>query len=427
MTKTGLFRTLVYVAIFLAAFGYYVTRAANSGGLGALPEAGDGQDYDAIAFNVWQGRGFGYYWSDEAYRRPYEGNRRYGFLLRRRSEYYPTTYRPPAMPFLMASVYALTDRSFAAWRVVNCGIMAGAVTAAAATAAHFGGVPAALLTAAVAVRNPKLTDYSSRFLTEALATFLVALLAWQWVSSAQRGWTARRAAASGVTLGALLAARTIFVLWMPVVLILPGKDLSFGSRFAWRTRATCLLMAVLVISPWWIRNIAVTGALMPLGTQGGINLPMAFGQRALNAQGLWRSNFSDGAPEIMALGLDPVTTEVRLAKYRAALATKWMREHPVDTLRLMYLHVWQELRPRHDPISNWLLPAAGLAAIVLRRSPGAWAIVFMVCANILSVAMTYSARGRFMVPVQPILIALVAAMIVTAPGRMLALLRRAPG
>ena len=52
------FRRLVFAAIFLTAFGTYVMRAVNSGALNQPPESGDGHDYDAIAFNVWQGRGF---------------------------------------------------------------------------------------------------------------------------------------------------------------------------------------------------------------------------------------------------------------------------------------------------------------------------------------------------------------------------------
>jgi hypothetical protein len=52
-----------------------------------------------------------------------------------------------------------------------------------------------------------------------------------------------------------------------------------------------------------------------------------------------------------------------------------------------------------------------------------WVLVLMVAGNILSVAMTYSAGGRFMVPMQPLLVALVAAMIVYVPRQALALMR----
>ncbi|HEX6736888.1 MAG TPA: hypothetical protein VF310_01315, partial [Vicinamibacteria bacterium] len=110
--------------------------------------------------------------------------------------------------------------------------------------------------------------------------------------------------------------------------------------------------------------------------------------------------------------LDPVTAEVRLAQYRAALARGWMREHPWDTLRLMGLHVWQEVKPRRLPYPTgaWLLPVAIVAAVYFRRSPSVWVIAPMIGANLAGIALTWSVAGRFMMPVQPLLAALAGAM-----------------
>jgi hypothetical protein len=404
-------RHLLYLAIFLIAFATYVTRLVNSGGLREPPETGDGHDYDAIAFNVWQGRGFGYHWSDEAWREPYKGIPRYRLLLSRQSEYYPTTYRPPAMPFLLSFVYAVTDRSFVAWRIVNCAVMAGAVSIAAIVSTHFAGIPAAIVTTIIALQSRELSRYSAMFMTEAMATFFAALLAWIWLHNAKNGWTTARAAAAGTIMAGLIASRTIFVLWLPLIAILPGKDLSFGSKFAWRPKAICLAVALLVMSPWFVRNMVVTRAFLPLGTQGGINLPMGFGPRAFRSQGIWASNPDDGYPEIAAKKLDVVSTEVLLAQYRSRLTINWMLAHPREVIQLMRLHVWQELRPRRDVLLMWLLPAAAVAVLIFRKKMATWVIVLMVAANVMSIAMTYSASGRFMVPVQPLLIALAGAMV----------------
>jgi 4-amino-4-deoxy-L-arabinose transferase-like glycosyltransferase len=418
-----LLRRIAFTAIFLASFGVYVMRASNSGALREPPETGDGHDYDAIAFNVWQGRGYGYVWSDEEWRRPYVGIPRYRLLLTRKSDYYPTTYRPPAMPYLLSAVYALAGRNFTAWRVVNCSIAAGAITTAAVISAQFAGIPAAVITAAILLQSRELTRYSGMFMTEPLATLMLALLAWTWVKAATDGWTAKRAIFSGIAMGGLLAARTIFILTTPVLLILPGKDLSFGSKLAWKTKAICLAVAIIVISPWWIRNIVVLDAFMPLGTQGGINLPMGFGPHALRHQGIWASNPGDGWPEIAAQKLDIVTSEVMLAKHRQKLTINWMMDNPGEVLHLMWLHVSQELKPGRDFYSRWLLPAAAVSAVVLWKFPGVWVLVLIVCGNILSIGMTYSAGGRFMVPVQPLLAALVAAAVVYAVRQALTLLR----
>jgi hypothetical protein len=260
------------------------------------------------------------------------------------------------------------------------------------------------------------------FMTEPLATLMVALVTWLWVRNASTGWTLASAAASGIAMGGLLAARTIFILSTPILFMLPGKDLSFGSKFAWKTKAICLAVALVVISPWWIRNVIVLDAFMPLGTQGGINLPMGFGPRALRHQGVWASNPGDGWPEIAAQKLDIVTSEVMLAQYRQKLTINWMLDNPRDVLWLMWLHVSQELKPGSDFFSKWLLPGAGIAALVLRTFPGAWTVVLVVCANVLSIAMTYSAGGRFMVPMQPLLVALFAAGVVELARQALTLL-----
>lgn len=416
-------RRLVFTAIFVTTFAVYVTRASNAGAFREPPETGDGHDYDAIAFNVWQGRGFGYEWSNQEWRKPYEGIPRYRLLLSRKGEFYPTTYRPPAMPYLLSAVYAMAGRNFTVWRVLNCAITAGAITTAAIISAQLGGIPAALITPAILLQSRDLTRYSAMFMTEPLATLMLALLAWTWVRHAKSGWTATRAISSGIAMGGLLAARTIFILTTPVLLILPGKDLSFGSRFAWKTKAICLAIAIAVISPWWIRNIVVLDAFMPLGTQGGINLPMGFGPRAIRSQGIWASNPGDGWPEIAALKLDIVTSEVMLAKHRQKLTINWMLDNPGQVLYLMRLHVVQELKPGRDVYSKWLLPAAAVSAIVLWKCPGAWVLAMIVAANILSIAMTYSAGGRFMVPVQPLLAALAAAALVHLAGQAVALVR----
>ena len=262
-------RRLVYVLIFVAGFATYVSRLVASGGLHEPPETGDGHDYDAIAYNVWHGRGFGYDWSDPDWRRPYEGIPRYRLLLSRQSDFYPTTYRPPAMPLLLSGLYAVVGRTFAAWRILNCGIMAGALTIAAMSSAEIAGLPAAVLTLLLALQSRDLARFATLFMTEPLATLMLAVVTWTWIVSARDGWTTRRAVASGAALGGLLAARTIFILTIPVVLVLPGRDRSRQSPFAWKMKAICLVVALLVIGPWWIRNTIVLRAFMPLGTQGG--------------------------------------------------------------------------------------------------------------------------------------------------------------
>ena len=97
------------------------------------------------------------------------------------------------MPYLLSIVYAVAGRNFAAWRVINCGITAGAVTTAAVISAQFAGIPAAVVTAAILLQSRELTRYSGMFMTEPLAALMLTLLAWTWVRNAKDGWTIARA------------------------------------------------------------------------------------------------------------------------------------------------------------------------------------------------------------------------------------------
>jgi hypothetical protein len=422
---------VVYLAVFLGSFGFYLSRAAKDGSLSAPPEAGDGHDFDALAFNIWRHQRFGFDWSEAEWRRPYERVAGYDSLLERQSDYYPTTYRPPAAPALMALVYAVTDRSFAAWRVVECALMAAAVTVAAAISAEMAGLAAAPVTMAVALALPLLRLFAHEFRTEGLAALLVTLLAWMWIRNGKTGWTGRRCVASGLVLGVLAMTRSIFLLWIPLTMLAPGADRSSGKA-AWRGRALSVGVALLVIGPWWIRNCVVLDAFLPFGTQAAVNLPAGFSDRALRFKGQWMSNPGDGAQEVEALNLGPVQSEMWLAKHRSALAVRWIRDHPANALRLMGMHMWQEVKPRRLPYPTgaWLLPLAALAAVYMRRTAGVGVIVLMMAANMLGIALTWSARGQFMAPVQPMLAALVGALAVAVARSMIDLagrLRRRAG
>lgn len=418
-------RKAIYTTIFLGAFGIYLLIPLRNGTLNAPPELGDGQDYDAIAFNIAHHRGFGFDWDDPDWREPYLQFPRYREVLNRHSNFYPTTYRSPGMPYLLASIYQLAGRNFAAWRIVSCAIMAAAVTLAAAIAAEFAGILAAVPCTLLALLSAQLMMFSRMFLTESLATFLLTLSAWLWLSNTRSGWTIKSAVAFGMVLGVLVATRSLFLLWLPVAFFIPGTQTSAGVKSPWLGKAICLVVSLLVIGPWWVRNILVTGAFMPFGTQSAIGLPGGFSPRALQLQGVWAPDDGDGIPELSAQNLDPLTFEVRLAQIRLALATNWMMHNRMDVLRLVVLHVWQEIRPRGDRFSDWLFPAAALAAFVLGRSRGVGIVIAFACLSLLSVGLTWSAEGRFMVPMQPLLVALVAAMATVLVRQSVTPLRRA--
>jgi len=405
-------RRLIVIGVFVFIFANFMYYSWDEGSLYGPPEGGDGVDYDAIAFNVWQGKGFGFDWDNPEYYDAYRGTPHYAGLRVRHSEagFYPTSYRPPTVPVLMGLVYKLTNRSFTAWRVFQIAWMAATIALAGAIAAQMGGWLAAIIVGLIAVRSQQLFQYSHEFMTETGAAFMVTLFAWTWLYSARRGWTRRRAFVTGMALGGLIATRSIFVLWLPVVLFVPRLP-EATSRKSWLLpKALCLAGCLLVIGPWWVRNMAITGARLPFGTEGALNLPAGFGPLALANHGLWAPNQGDGSDQVWArVKPDMRAFEVELARYRQRSTLRWMVRNPRDVLDLMRLHVWQEIKPHGDPFTDYLPLVAVLCAVWFRKTAPARLILLMFAANLFGIAMTWSVGGRFLVPLFPMFIAVVGA------------------
>ena len=180
-------RTLTCLLIFAVTFGVLSYRIVHIGAFDEPPLGGDERDYEALAYNLWKGRGFGFFWSDPEWRAPYlRVPEAAGAVEGLESGYYPTTYRPPAFPMLWAATHAIAGRDFGLIRIVNAALMAGAVAFAAATALQFAGIAAAVLTAALLLQSPDVTLFARERQAEPLATFFVSLLVWLWVSNSQR-------------------------------------------------------------------------------------------------------------------------------------------------------------------------------------------------------------------------------------------------
>ena len=413
-------RRLIAIGVFVFIFANFLYFSWDEGSLYGPPEAGDGVDYDAIAFNISQGKGFGFDWDDPGYYEAYRGTPSYDALRTRHSEtgFYPTSYRPPAVPLLMGIVYKLTNRNFTAWRIVQTAWMAATVVLAGTIAAQMGGWLAAIFVGLFAVQSQQLFAYSHWFMTETGATFMVTLFAWTWLRASRLGWTRRRAFVTGMVLGGLIATRSIFVLWTPVVLFVPRLAEATRLKSVWLPKALCLAGCLLVIGPWWVRNIVVTGARLPFGTEGALNLPAGFGPLAQANRGIWTPNHGDGSDQVWArVKPDMRAFEVELARYRQRITLRWMQQHPREVLDLMRLHVWQEIRPRGDPFTDYLPAMAVLCAIGFRKTAAARLILLMFAANLFGIAMTWSVGGRFLVPLFPVFIALVAAAVAVVGRR----------
>jgi 4-amino-4-deoxy-L-arabinose transferase-like glycosyltransferase len=386
-------------------------------GPGPCPDPpGDSQDYDNLALNLLHGRGFGNYWSDPEWRRPYERCNRQGTfngILERSGDFYPTAYRPPGFPILLAIIYALFGRSFLIARVVNAVLVAIAVVLAAELAKRYAGLIGWWVVAVMGTTDFALRYYANRFLSEPLAIFGAVVLAYcatRMFESADRHW----AVASGVVLGALLLIRTAFVsLYMvPAALIIVA---SCSSAPRWRRYflpgLVWMAVALVLPSPWFLRNCLMGGGLNPLGTQGGVGLAAGYHDEAVRARGSWSSH---AFPQVWAeyLAEHPESKDVfnRLNPtqqefFRSAVgqhaALNWVRANP-DKLPLLFFDRvrthWLRYFQLMDSVLFPILVLALLALWTRPTQPVSVALWAILAVNTLFVMMTYEDAGRLHVP-----------------------------
>lgn len=130
-----------------------------------------------------------------------------------------------------------------------------------------------LLAAGLVAVDPLLLLSSTLVMTETLATFLAvgSLFA---VTRCAEAPSARRASVAGALMALAVLCRPTFLLWMaPVIALMPLAANDWRGRakvFAWS-----VLAAVVVLSPWAIRNGIQFGKPTPATNHGGFTLLLA--------------------------------------------------------------------------------------------------------------------------------------------------------
>ncbi|MBL8812260.1 MAG: hypothetical protein JNM43_18995 [Planctomycetaceae bacterium] len=384
-------------------------------GLNSPPApSGDEPSYDAIAWQLSHGNGFREDFHDAQFQKPYL---RVSTADEAKKFFDSTTpgtvtYRPPLFPSLIALTNIAADRQFWLVRIINItfiSIAVGLTVFIASREAGFAGASAAFGTMVLLDVRTRL--FARTILTEPLSLCLVTLLTVLLLT--------RRSAAPkssiwflssiGLCLGLMLWTRSSFALWLPGVLLfapilLPrteSSDIAVHSRGIWiryRSMFIALSLAVIIFLPWMVRNCMVLQHIMPLGTQGLMELPAGFSDEAVQRGGVWFHLSSTGffqkvdKPEMSTL-----ERELARADFSASEAERWIKNHPHQAIKLGFMKVWNEYRPRSMPETILsLLSVAGLMLTI--RRPATHVMITLHCVSALAIAATWSVEGRFLVP-----------------------------
>ena len=303
----------------------------------------------------------------------------------------PSTFRPPAYPYLLAGAYAVTGTArntsrFEVGRVV--GAMLGTITVAliGLIAYLLWGRWAGVAATAIAAIYPQLIAVSDSLLSETLFTPLVlasvTCILLQKRSKASYRWTI----GAGFCLG--LAALTRVNGIVIVVALLIGLMVLGQKR---RLRASGILVgtALLVISPWLVRDAVVFKAFVPVSDETGYTLAGTYNdvsRTSASNPGAWRA--VPGAPYDSILRRSNLNEVQMNAKLETA-ALRYMEKHPTYVAKvgmwnlLRFLEVTGNRREQLGARETGVGPNFSDASRV-----AFWILVLLMCASVVLVPAT---------------------------------------
>jgi 4-amino-4-deoxy-L-arabinose transferase-like glycosyltransferase len=206
----------------------------------------DAQHYHDIAINVAHGHGIA-------------ADFPYGFR-------HPTAFRPPLFPVLLGGAYAVFGDHIATAQALNIVIGSVVVVVVGVITSRLGGRRAAWVAATLAAVYPPLLANDAVPLSE--ATGLLTLLLGIWALLANRlCW-------AGVAFGLLVLTRPSAQLLVPVLALVLWRQIGV------RRAAAFLAVAVVVVTPWVIRNETIYHQPV-IVTSNGFNLAAIYSPPAL--------------------------------------------------------------------------------------------------------------------------------------------------
>jgi hypothetical protein len=245
--------------------------------------------------------------------------------------------RAPLFPGILAGLLLLDGGTLSLGYVLNvcCGVLAVWLVSL-LTAAAGGSRVASRWAAGLAAVFPGLVIYSALLQTEALYVvfFLLAIL---FALDLTRTPTVGKAVGLGMAAGLACLTRAVFVPFFPLLLLAVAAGQVRAGHRKFLSVAVALLVFILVLLPWGIRNYTLHGELIPVSTFAGPSLllgnnPFSHGTTRLD----------DGFDEWFARKVEDRTgktreelTEAAWSEVSGEIAHDYIREHPGKWLLLL--------------------------------------------------------------------------------------------
>jgi 4-amino-4-deoxy-L-arabinose transferase-like glycosyltransferase len=305
-------------------------------------------------------------------------------------EYSPLKYkvfRTPGYPLVLSPLFLISSEPPAIWgRVLGALLGTAAVGAVAGLAGLLFDRRTALVAAAIAAVYPEAIALSVFVLSEApfVPLMMLNLIAWAcaWRATSTRqlfGW----ALAGGVMAGLATLMRPSWLLFVPFAAVI---GIAIGPKRAKHARIAAVMLAglALTMSPWWIRNYAVAGRLVPTSLQVGASLYDGLNPDASGASDMrfvpvfveqqWAADEPPGAD---TSGL----FEDRLDRRMRDASVAWARQNPRRVAQLTgikFARMWSPIPNAAEfgsPMLRLVLAATYLPVVVLALV-GIWSCFF---------------------------------------------------
>ena len=271
----------------------------------------------------------------------------------------PTAYWPVGYPAFLGAIFALLGASLLVARIANVLLYTGVLAVSYWVAGRlFRSARTARLTLLILAFYPNHIAYSSLVASESLFMFLM-MLGVALLLLESRRWLL--SVLAGAVFGlACLVRPQLLPLPAAFVLLLPGakrgKLLSLVGIYA---------ALLLVLLPWTLRNYRAFGDFVLVSTNGGGNL--------LIGNNPWANGAYVFRPEFASI--EGSGNEAEQDRRAGRFAIRYIREHPVETLKLWPRKLWYLYRGDIEGI-RWSLE--GFEASGKQASERLWTAVVAV-------------------------------------------------
>jgi 4-amino-4-deoxy-L-arabinose transferase-like glycosyltransferase len=285
--------------------------------------------------------------------------------------------RPPAYPYLLGAIYEVVGIKFNAARLVGALLGTLSVALVYLLALRLWGARHARWAAGLTAVFPPLVWLCAGLLSENLFVPLVlgaALALVEWRRDRRLRW----ALAAGALIGVATLTRTngALLLLPAAVALLPARPVP------WRSAAALAAAFALVLVPWTIRNAAVFGDFLPLGTQSGYTIAGQYNSQAAapgDLRAAWR--VPQDVPELRGLFGRPGLDEAEVDRELRARGLRFARENPDHVWSVLHLNTRRlfDAGPGHEFVSGLSYTEIGVAK-AWRGGLGIWVNLMLLLA-----------------------------------------------